>query len=74
MDAHLKPDERYWKDRAEELRLLAASVHHAEDRELFLRMAASYIKVAEWARRGGEPARPDPSPAPIEDVEHIERE
>ena len=45
-------DEYYWRDRAEELRLRAASVHHPGGKELFLMMAASYLKVAEWVKRG----------------------
>ena len=43
-------DERYWRTRAEEMRLAAASMHEPVEKSMLQRMAAAYDKLAELAK------------------------
>jgi hypothetical protein len=47
---YLGRDERYWRHRAEEMRLLAASMRVPEEKAMVLRMAAAYDKLAELTK------------------------
>ena len=49
MDHPLDRDERYWRDRAEETRLLALTVRWPHEK-VYLSIAASYLRLAERAR------------------------
>jgi hypothetical protein len=50
MDHCLDRDERYWRDRAEEMRVLALTARSPHDQSVFLRIAASYLRVSQRAR------------------------
>ena len=68
MDHHLDRNERYWRDRAEEMRLLALTVRWPHEKSVYLSIAASYLRLAERARslaaelaRAAETADPGPT-------------
>ena len=50
MSYPLNRNEHYWRDRMEEMRLLAASMHSPEEKHVILEMALTYMKLAERAR------------------------
>jgi hypothetical protein len=67
MDHHLDRDERYWRDRAEEMRSLALTARSPHEKSVYLSIAASYLRLAERARslatelaRATETAEPGP--------------
>jgi hypothetical protein len=43
------PSAAYWRDRAEESRALAAGMSHQPSRDIMLRIAADYEKLAKFA-------------------------
>ena len=42
-------DVRRWQARAEQMRIMAEQMDNAEAREIMLRLAADYERLAEWA-------------------------
>jgi hypothetical protein len=56
-------DERYWRTRAEEMRLAAASMHDPVEKSMLQRMAAAYEKLAELAKSFSSDTTPTDSAA-----------
>ena len=50
MDDHPTNDERYWRDRAAEVRITAETVQSAEARAVLRRIEASYLGMADRAK------------------------
>jgi hypothetical protein len=53
----LLDDPRHWRERAEEMRLLAEAIHHPEAKHIMVRMAQDYERLATLARQLNQPRR-----------------
>ena len=53
-------DPKHWRERAEEARAVADGLNHNVAKQVLLRIAEDYERLAEWFEEGSKSTFPDP--------------